>query len=135
MQLDSLVDAICFGAAPVVCLSLLIRVESNFLRLLWIAAASFYVLCAVTRLGFYNLQPAKTTGFIGVPTTAAALLWSTIFLLHPTATIAVFGMAVIGVAMIAPVPVPRPRGALMFAYLFWIGVLLARAGIVLSRSS
>jgi hypothetical protein len=60
-----------------------------------------------------------------VPTTLAALIWSTFFLLHPTAVMSVIAMTVIGTAMILPLQVPRPRGAVMLGYLFWIGMVLA----------
>jgi CDP-diacylglycerol---serine O-phosphatidyltransferase len=133
IQLDSLVDAVCFGVAPIACLSLLVNVEFGIARILWIAASVLHVLCAVTRLGFYNLHHRETRGFVGIPTTAAAILWATLFLFHPTTPMAIVGMAVIGAGMVCPLHIPRPRGALMFAYLLWIGIVLARAGLVLAQ--
>ncbi len=42
-------------------------------------------LCALrlTRLGFYNLHHPRNAGFVGLPTTLAGLIWSTLFLFHP----------------------------------------------------
>jgi CDP-diacylglycerol---serine O-phosphatidyltransferase len=133
IQLDSLVDAVCFGVAPIVCLSVLVEAHSGTAQLLWMAASALHVLCAVTRLGFYNVHHRDTPGFVGLPTTAAAILWATLFLFHPATPMATVGMAVIGVAMICPLYIPRPRGALMAAYLLWIGIVVARAGIVLTQ--
>jgi phosphatidylserine synthase len=113
------------------CLTLLVRVEGGVMLPLWIAAMSFYVACAITRLGFYNVHHAETAGFIGLPTTLAAVIWATLFLLHPPVLVILAGMVCIGAGMVSPLPVPRPRGSAMVAYLFWLGVVLLCNGAVL----
>jgi CDP-diacylglycerol---serine O-phosphatidyltransferase len=124
-QLDSLVDTVAFGIAPVICLESLVQFQSTSARAAWLAAAFVYVLCAVTRLGFYNIHNHVESGFIGLPTTLAALLWSTLFLTHPTVTSAALILAVLGVAMVSPLPIARPRGIAMGAYMLWFLVVFA----------
>src|SRR5262245_61384417 len=55
-QLDSLVDAVAFGIVPVVCLQSLVRFTSTSAQIGWFMAAFIYVVCALTRLAYYNLH-------------------------------------------------------------------------------
>ena len=77
------------------------------------------IICAVTRLGYYNVHHHEQSGFVGLPTTLAALLWSTLFLLHPSAPSSIAALVGIGLAMVLFFPVPRPRGVAWWAYLGW----------------
>jgi len=71
-QLDSLCDAISFGAAPAL---LMLQFADGFHpRLLWLVAA-LYVCCAVLRLARYNVDshaPNPDRSFCGLPSPAAA---------------------------------------------------------------
>jgi len=122
-QLDSLVDAVSFGIVPVVCLQSLVQFDSASARFELLVAAFVYVLCAVTRLGYYNLHHHAQSGFIGLPTTLAALLWSTLFLTHPSAIPVALISVLVGVAMVSSLPVSRPRGMAMGAYMLWFLVV------------
>lgn len=90
-QLDSLCDAISFGAAPAL---LMLRFSEPFgyhPRVMWIAAA-LYVICAVLRLARYNVEPSDDTKprhFTGLPSPAAA------------AAVASFPMMVFGPELVA----------------------------------
>ena len=133
IQLDSLADALVFGLVPVVCLSLLLSFPSAAARFAWSAAAFFYVLCAITRLGVYNLIHNKSDGFVGLPTTVAGLIWSSVFLAPPSAVMSTALLAACGIAMVSPVFIARLRRRAMAAFLAWpvvlIAVHVARAGI------
>jgi len=122
-QLDSLVDAVSFGIVPVICLQSLVQFNSASARFALLVAAFVYVLCAVTRLGYYNLHHDAQSGFIGLPTTLAALLWSTLFLTHPSAIPVALISVLVGVAMVSSLPVSRPRGMAMGAYMLWFLVV------------
>ena len=73
-QLDSLCDAISFGAAPAF---LMIQFSVSYgyhPRLLWMVAA-FYVVCTVLRLARFNIESDdddKPRDFTGLPSPAAA---------------------------------------------------------------
>ncbi len=71
-QLDSLCDAISFGAAPAL---LMLQLADGFHpRITWLIAA-LYVACTVLRLARYNVdsgKPAKDRSFCGLPSPAAA---------------------------------------------------------------
>ena len=123
-QLDSLVDAIVFGLAPIVVASALPGRSRGIVGAAWWAAAFFYVLATVTRLSFYNIEQDESR-FVGVPTPAIALIWSTC-LLWPVAWWAVpFVSSVCAVAMVAPVIIPRPRGAALACFALWAVSLVA----------
>jgi CDP-diacylglycerol--serine O-phosphatidyltransferase len=105
VQIDSLADAVTFGVAPVVCLG---RAD-----MLTFAASIVYVLAALTRLGFYNLQDDQK-GFVGVPTTIAGIAWSGLFLLTRGNWIPI-ALVALGAAMVAPIPFARPRAPVIIA--------------------
>lgn len=71
-QLDSLCDAISFGAAPAL---LMLQLADGFHpRVLWLVAA-LYVVCTVLRLARYNIEADDTNkdrSFRGLPSPAAA---------------------------------------------------------------
>ena len=133
-QLDSLVDAVSFGVVPVVCLHSLVPMTGAALQALWFVAACLYVLCAVTRLGYYNVHHHAQAGFVGLPTTLAALLWSTLFLIHPAAPLTIAALLGIGLAMVSFLPVPRPRGIAMWAYMLWFLAVFVSYGSHLAHA-
>jgi CDP-diacylglycerol--serine O-phosphatidyltransferase len=128
-ELDSLVDVVSFGVAPAFVVgSALGRGAATEIG--WWMAASFYVLAAVTRLAFYNVED-DTERFVGVPAPAAALLCASSLLTPVTGWGALWPLVAGGVLMIAPLPVPRPRGASLVAFAAWAWTLviaLARSG-------
>ena len=123
-QLDSLADAVVFGLTPVVILTALPQGPgSGFEAWSWWTAAFVYVLASVTRLGFFAVDDDQSR-FVGVPTPAIALLWSTV-LLHPPAAWSVTGLFLICAAlMTAPIPIPRPRGVGLAVFALWAIVLI-----------
>lgn len=130
-QLDSLVDAVTFGMLPVACASVLF--PGSVPGVLWWAAAFVYVACAVTRLGFYNVSHSETNGFIGLPAPVAALFWSSLFLFEPGGAV-LAGLALASaIAMIAPLPVPRPTGAGLALFVLWpVGLIVAHGAHLLA---
>jgi len=134
-QLDSLVDAVSFGIVPVICLDSLLQFGSSSVRVTWLIAAFVYLLSVVTRLGYYNLQSDADRRFVGLPTTLAALVWSTLFLLHPPPLLSALLLVCIGVAMVSTLPVSRPRGVTMWAYMVWFFVVFASYGVRLAKGA
>ncbi len=131
-QLDSLVDAIVFGLAPIAVASALPGRTGGMGSVAWWAAAFFYVLATVTRLSFYNVEQEESR-FVGVPTPAIALIWSTC-LLWPIAWRAVpIVSSACAIAMIAPVIIRRPRGAALAGFALWAVSLVALHAIRLLR--
>jgi CDP-diacylglycerol--serine O-phosphatidyltransferase len=124
VELDSLADALTFGLAPVVALYLLQEFQSVGARVAWIAAALFYVVSAVTRLGFYDLHHNETPGFVGLPTTVAGLIWSSAFLVRPSVPESTALLVGCGLAMVSALPIPRPRGLGLLAFGGWAAVLV-----------
>jgi CDP-diacylglycerol--serine O-phosphatidyltransferase len=73
-QLDSLCDAISFGAAPALLMLQFAQPVGYHPRVLWTAGA-VYVACVVLRLARYNVNigdPTRPKGFTGLPSPAAA---------------------------------------------------------------
>ena len=119
-QLDSLTDAVAFGAAPVIVTGILIGGKASIAW--WIGALS-YIACAIARLAFFNVSGSKG-GFVGVPTPAAALAWSTALAFNPGVMTVTLLAPTLGLAMIAPLMIPRPGRAGLSAFAAWPIVLL-----------
>ena len=119
VQLDSLSDAIAFGVAPALCMTLLASAGSTPAQLAWWAAVILFAACAITRLSFYNVTHEETPGFVGLPAPVAALVWSTLLLGHPDAVTSVAVLMGAAVAMVLPIPVPRPKGVALTLFVLW----------------
>ena len=122
-EIDSLVDVIAFGVAPVAVLLGATGIAgatpaATSMRILWSSAAVFYVLAAVTRLGHYNAANDGTR-FVGLPTPAAALLCATSLLLPTPGWAAVWPLLAGALAMIAPFSFPRPGGVGLALFACW----------------
>ena len=123
-ELDSLVDACAFGAAPVVVAASVSLPGSGPAAAAWWASAFVYLGAVVTRLGFYNVE-ADDSRFVGLPCPAAALVWST-YLLWPAPSspwIAPVLFLGCGLAMASPLDIPRPRAPGLAAFALWAAFL------------
>ena len=104
-ELDSLADVITFGVAP----ATMIFTELTALTTSCFATASCGTFClkvqpilpfvafilaafSALRLAKFNLDERQTTSFIGLPTPANALFWSSLLVAHST-TIETFSFA------------------------------------------
>ncbi len=119
-ELDSLVDVCAFGVAPVVVLESLSVHGGGLLAAIWWSSAFVYLGAVVTRLGFYNVE-GDDTRFVGLPTPAAALVWSTyLFLPLPSPPWLVPVLFIgCGLAMISPITIPRPRAVGLTVFSLW----------------
>ena len=125
-ELDSLVDAVTFGVAPVVVISTRFPAHGPTAVFCWFIAG-FYVLAVVTRLAFYNVQEDEER-FVGIPTPAAALVCCTSLLLPSPAWAACWPLALSGALMIAPLPIARPRARGLSLFAAWAASLAVTFG-------
>jgi len=130
-ELDSLADAIVFGAVPIACAMLLTDAATPASRAILWMSAFVYVACAITRLAFFNIHSGGAhTGFVGIPVPVAALIWASALLLHPSATSSASIIAIAAVAMVAPLRIARPTGLGLAVFILWpVSVLLGHLGI------
>ena len=125
-QLDSLSDAIAFGAAPCVCMAALAQHDAMSIGIAWWLAFAAFSTCAITRLAFYNVTHEASDGFVGLPVPVAALVWSSVLLLDPGLSTSAGVLVATALAMVLPLPVPRPTGAGLALFAAWpISVLTA----------
>jgi CDP-diacylglycerol--serine O-phosphatidyltransferase len=125
VQLDSLSDAVSFGAAPVVSVAVLLTGKAGAITVWWWVAATVYVGCALTRLAHYNVSNETIDGFVGLPAPVAALIWSSILLMPPAPGVAAVIALLTGCAMVAPLRIPRPTGAGLVLFSLWPVGLIA----------
>jgi phosphatidylserine synthase len=133
-ELDSLADAIAFGLAPPLCSALLLNVKADLAgSALW-GAIFVHAACAITRLASYNVDatpgglappPASPKrrsgegGFVGIPVPLAALIWSTVLLVQPSAAVTTGVILATAAAMVLPIRIPRPTGAALAIFALW----------------
>lgn len=135
VQLDSLADAINAGFVPVIVLGSLVIDSASWMSFAWWLVACVYVLCAVTRLGYFNITHDQGPWFIGLPTPVSSLIVSTSLIWEPGLLVSGIVLAACALAMVAPFRLPRPqlRGLLIFAA--WALLLVAVHGASLSATS
>jgi CDP-diacylglycerol--serine O-phosphatidyltransferase len=109
VEIDSLSDAFSFGAVPIA----VATASAEEWPWWWISAAIVYLLCALTRLGYYNLQTEERGGFVGVPTTLMGLAWSSLCAFPLTASVSGAMFVAGGVLMVSPLRIPRPKPAIL----------------------
>lgn len=116
IQLDSLCDVICFGVYPAV-----IAYNAGMKGLVGVFAMILYILAAVIRLGFFNVQEeirSQTTGerrtyYQGLPVTSMALIFPIISVLSvwiPARRENIYTVTLVAaaIAFVLNVPVKKP---------------------------
>ena len=119
-EIDSLVDVCAFGMAPVVVLESVSLPGSGLPAAVWWASAFAYVGAVVTRLSSYNVE-ADDQRFVGLLAPAAALVCSTYLVAPDPASpwIVPVLFTGCGLAMIAPLAIPRQRAPGLAAFAVW----------------
>ncbi len=134
IQIDSLTDMVSFAVFPVVlCFAL------GNTRWYHIAICSFYVIAAITRLGFFNVSASisETTAFYtGLPVTFASLIVVTAFLIGKlfdiTNLILPISLFVTAVLFILKIKIKKPRG-IAYVFLGLLAIALALAVILIGE--
>jgi CDP-diacylglycerol--serine O-phosphatidyltransferase len=127
-ELDSLVDAIAFGAAPAVVVGAAVDAHPIAVSI----AATLYATAVVTRIAHYNLQDEERR-FIGIPTPAAALMGATSLLVPVSGWPALWPLIAGAVLMISPIPLARPRRRGLAAFAAWAVVVVVALGTAALR--
>lgn len=115
IQIDSLSDLVCFGVLPAV---IVYSLGGRWLRAL---ACGAYVLCALIRLAWFNVDEEARQDFdtgrrkvyLGLPVTSAALILPLLFgvgtLLHwPLRVMAPFVLLLVAAAFLTPFSIRKP---------------------------
>ncbi|MGL4909552.1 MAG: CDP-diacylglycerol--serine O-phosphatidyltransferase [Bacteroidales bacterium] len=97
-ELDSLADLVSFGVAPAAMLFFILSAHTS----IWIAVCPILlVLASALRLAKFNVDERQTESFLGLPTPANALFFSSLALLYKDlSTISTFATPYIMVALI-----------------------------------
>ena len=134
IQIDSLNDLVCFGVLPAA-----IGWSTGCQRLWFLATMSFFTLCALIRLAYFNVteeeRQDKTAEnrscYLGVPVTASAVLAPLFYLLpqyfdRSCAVIYALGLFLLGVLYITPLRVKKPHlGGVALLSALGLGELIA----------
>ena len=122
-ELDSLIDIVSFGVAPVVVFATLAPPAGAIVTSVWWIAACAYVLAMATRLSVYNAEE-HDAGFVGVPAPVAASIWATYLLAVTLPWLVATLFVVVGAAMVSPLAIPRPRRLALAAFALWPAALI-----------
>lgn len=117
IQIDSLNDLVCFGVLPAA-----IGWSMDCDRLWFLATMSFFALCALIRLAYFNVTEEERQDrtsenrayYLGVPVTASAVLAPLFYLLSlrfalNCAVVYALGLFLLGVLYITPLHVKKPQ--------------------------
>lgn len=133
IQLDSIVDVVSFGVAPV-----MITFHLGFNRPVDYFILIFYTCCATMRLAYFNIHGTSGEGkikyYTGLPVTFSAMIFPLVYISmlsgNDTLSDNLIRLTFIGVAImfILKVPIPKPGGVfyalapLVAGYLtyFWL---------------
>ena len=130
IQIDSLNDLVCFGVLPAA-----IGWSMDCDRLWFLATMSFFALCALIRLAYFNVTEEERQDrtsenrayYLGVPVTASAVLAPLFYLLSlrfalNCAVVYALGLFLLGVLYITPLHVKKPqlRGVVLLS-IFGLG--------------
>jgi len=103
-ELDSLSDAIVFGAVPVFSL-----VACGQVGILFYLCSLAYFISCVTRLSYYNVfSQEDREGFLGIPTTIIGILWMPVFLIPSLRNLTSVWLIIFAGLMVMPVKIRRP---------------------------
>ena len=107
IQLDTIVDIVNFGIAP-------ITIAFSCIGSEWYALViySFYLICAVVRLAYFNTSAAPsvaTKHYQGLPVTYIALILPIVLFFH-SMWITLATLAVVGVFFILNIKIAKPKG-------------------------
>lgn len=142
IQIDSLSDSISFGVLPAV-----IGISVGMTEWYFFPILLLFPLCALIRLGFFNVQEStrqQTEGgvrksYLGLPVTVGSLLFAFVYLVALACSMSpavltwvwAISMVAVAVAFVTPFTLPKPgtRGIICWAI---FGVALLTAIIVIS---
>lgn len=114
---DSVADALTFGVAP----AFLIAVHGPGTPwpswgILPVVLAGAYLVAAIARLVYFTARAYEHPYFLGIPTPQSALALTVVLLFHDTPAFqgvaplgVLFGVAVLSVMMVVPIPYPKMR--------------------------
>lgn len=137
IQIDSLCDLVCFGVFPAMLGYGIKEIEVSAFDII---ASALFVLAAIIRLGYFNVQEinrkqengGKREYYEGLPVTSVALLLPAIFLIgvyvKPVSTINIYSVAliVIAIAFVSKFKLKKPymHGLIITAFIGLVIFLL-----------
>lgn len=118
VELDSLVDVLCFGMFPII-----ISISLGYKSILDIIIYCFYIFCGVTRLGYFNVDEDNKKFFRGLPITMSSFILPIVMLISRSHYIVVGTLFILGLLFIINFKIPKSDLKLKFLYLV-IGLVI-----------
>ena len=120
-ELDSFIDCIAFGIVPIACLRILAYPRGAALQAAFAVASLVYLVATVTRLGHFDILARRgAKGFVGLPTTEAALVLATVLLFPVPLDYAWTILIVLSVLMLSPMRIASPTGIWRILLTAWL---------------
>lgn len=115
IQIDSIVDMVSFGIAPV-----MVAMSLGMMSVAGIIVAALYVCAAAQRLAWFNVLQQESDGglkvYTGLPVTFSALIFGTLFALRDVLSTEAFAIflpalfALVSFLYVYPARIPKPGG-------------------------
>ncbi len=125
VELDSLVDVICFGVFPII-----IAICLGFNSTLDMVIYCIYMFCGVTRLAYFNVDLENKKHFKGLPITMSSFIIPIILLISDCEVVVMMTFLVLAFLFVFNLKIPKSDLKMKFLYLL-IGILIIV--LILSR--
>ncbi len=125
VQLDSLVDVICFGLFPII-----ICIHLGYNSFWNIFIYFIFLFCGVSRLAFFNVDKDNQKYFRGLPITMSSFILSSIMLITINEIVIMVSLLLLSVLFVLNFKIPKSSFGLKILYLiiglFIIGMLVIK---------
>ena len=118
IQLDSLVDVVCFGFFPIVICYCL-----GYHSIFNIIVYFFYLFCGVTRLAYFNVGLSNKKYFKGLPITTSSFILPLLFIFSLSEWFVMTILIILGLLFIINFKIPKSNLKLKLFYLV-LGIVI-----------
>lgn len=125
VQLDSLVDVICFGVFPIIiCMSL------GYTSFFHVFVYCVFLFCGVTRLAYFNVDLERGKYFKGLPITTSSFILPIVLFFSIHEIFVMFSLLLMSFLFIFHIRIPKSDIRFKFLYLL-LGIVII--GIIIFR--
>lgn len=126
IELDSLVDAVCFGMYPIV-----IATSLGYTSIINMIIYCIYIFCGITRLGYFNVDEENTKHFKGLPITTMSFILPIILIFTQSEIVLMITFLLVAILFITNIKINKVD--LKTKKLFLLTAIIIIALLILSK--
>ena len=126
IELDSLVDAVCFGMYPIV-----IATSLGYTSIINMIIYCIYIFCGITRLGYFKVDEENTKHFKGLPITTMSFILPIILIFTQSEIVLMITFLLVAILFITNIKINKVD--LKTKKLFLLTAIIIIALLILSK--